>query len=609
MPGFSFYYNKRSSLSNSSKFPREILNKLLHFENYFKEDLFLQNNLSISSTRYPEYPVQKREVGRHTFLIEGKFYNKLIDTLVKEIAKIFESSSDEIKIKQNLKNYFQHIDGDYVLVIISDAKKVYVFNDFLARLPIYIYTDNSSVIISREARFILNLQNEIKYNKIGLGECLLFGYPLGEKTFFTGIRRIKPATLISIDLNTGNVDESILSDYNFEEKSNINLDEADLIDNLINLFNAAVTNRTSGENPNILSLSGGLDSRAILSSLHQQNINFTASTYKGYNPVSENDSRVAEQIAQKLNISWNLVEIDSPNGEEINKMIKIKNGLNTLSSAFLLNYFSKLRFQFSGGINFLTGDGGDKVFPDHRPGKNLSSIDELIEFTISNKYFFQPTQISRLLNIHKDDLLESLYNEFSFYPENSFNYKFVSFMIRERGIKWLFEAEDRNRFYFWTVTPFYSQPFFNFAMSISDDLKAGHKLYLKFLERLNPEIANFENALWSVPFDDNSFMYKIFKFASEDIYPKLPAGIKRKLRMKLNKLPEIELYNNTTESIILNSLFENETINGYFSYDHFKRIKSLNKTEYYHLLTLTMMMDDFSGESNVINKYLDTPFI
>jgi asparagine synthase (glutamine-hydrolysing) len=53
-------------------------------------------------------------------------------------------------------------------------------------------------------------------------------------------------------------------------------------------------------------------------------------------------------------------------------------------------------------------------------------------------------------------------------------------------MKWLFEGEDRNRFYFWSGSPFYSIQFFTYAMNCPDSQKSRYLLYRRVLEELSP---------------------------------------------------------------------------------------------------------------------------
>lgn len=87
-------------------------------------------------------------------------------------------------------------------------------------------------------------------------------------------------------------------------------------------------------------------------------------------------------------------------------------------------------------------------------------------------------------------------NTFLGFPENDLNQKYVHFTVFEKNYKLYFEAEDRNRFYFWSTSPFYSIKFFEYAIAIPDCYKEHLDLYRMFLERLDKNCLEVSYANW-----------------------------------------------------------------------------------------------------------------
>ena len=73
------------------------------------------------------------------------------------------------------------------------------------------------------------------------------------------------------------------------------------------------------------------------------------------------------------------------------------------------------------------------------------------------------------------------------------------------AVKQYNEGEDRNRQYFWSVSPFYAPRFFTCAMSCPDRQKRGLRLYQKFLEILSPGLASIPYADWGAPLGSLKF--------------------------------------------------------------------------------------------------------
>jgi len=83
----------------------------------------------------------------------------------------------------------------------------------------------------------------------------------------------------------------------------------------------------------------------------------------------------------------------------------------------------------------------------------------------------------------------------------------VHFLVFERGFKWLFEGEDRNRHFFWSTAPFYGRQVFTRAMRCPANLKANYLVYRLFMEALGPSLVDVESTtvgpslrFWRNPF-------------------------------------------------------------------------------------------------------------
>jgi len=87
-----------------------------------------------------------------------------------------------------------------------------------------------------------------------------------------------------------------------------------------------------------------------------------------------------------------------------------------------------------------------------------------------------------------DAIRRSVRDRLRLYPETDPASKYVHFLVYERGANFLFEGEDRNRF-FWSTTPFYSIDFFRYAMNCPPEQKTRYNLYRSFLTELAPAAA------------------------------------------------------------------------------------------------------------------------
>ncbi|GAB4295014.1 MAG: hypothetical protein Kow0098_16980 [Ignavibacteriaceae bacterium] len=608
MPGLHLVFKYDQFRHNESANINFALEKCLHHQDYKIRCEYDSSNLKIYSTGYDSYPITLSNAGNMLILIEGKIYNKPADRISDEVKKIFDN------VKSNnynyLKSWLKETDGDFIITCINtETSDWLILNDYLGRLPFYLFKEHDRIIISREILFYNNILGNISFDKIGISESLLFGYPLKDRTLFDNIKRIPPATLIYFiseekRFHKIKVLELDLNSNKEEKPDNIN----ELVETAVQLFKTGVHNRLDNTNWNIISLSGGLDSRSVAAACSGRNQNLIAATYVGYNKVAENDSKVAQKIADKLNLNWKLYNINSPTFDNALRLLGYKCGMNTLLSSFLLSFYQALLNDYGRNAIYITGDGGDKVFPDHRAPDKSWNIDKLIDYTVSTKYFLNIKQIAKLLSISAQDILHNIKSTFIDYPETDFRDKFKRFIIAERGIKWLFEAEDRNRFYFQSIAPMYSVPFFSFMMNVNDNLKVKYRFYNHFINRLYPEINKFENALWGMPIDNN-LNYLLFSFMKEQVYPLLPGSIKRKLRIRLNKMDYISMHEYPVILNIWNNLIKQDEITDIFSVEELKKINNLSKAEFYLLFTVLLSVEFLVTGDSSMRKFSETQLI
>lgn len=92
----------------------------------------------------------------------------------------------------------------------------------------------------------------------------------------------------------GTIDLSQVHAFNFDIRSNCNTPYHEVVDNLYDLILEGTRIRTNAESTNIVSLSGGLDSRIVGAALHDLNIPFHGATFLDANKMANLDAVIAE---------------------------------------------------------------------------------------------------------------------------------------------------------------------------------------------------------------------------------------------------------------------------------------------------------------------------
>jgi len=244
---------------------------------------------------------------------------------------------------------------------------------------------------------------------------------------------------------------------------------------------------------------------------------------------AKREVKIAREVSKAIGIEWTQFNMKKPTLKDIQHLITLKDGLNYAGMSFILSFFKQIKEVFGKKVIYYTGDGGDKVLPNLSPTKKINDVDELVNYIINKNFLFDLSEVEALTMTDKNDLKIAIAEHVKKYPEEDLSQKYVHFLIFERGFKWLFEGEDRNRFYFWTVTPFYSVNFFNHAINISNKQKRHYRIYRKFLKNLYPEVAKINNAAWNISITSP---LSYFRLLILDILHYLPTKLKNRIKKR-----------------------------------------------------------------------------
>ncbi|MFX0134057.1 MAG: asparagine synthase-related protein [Candidatus Hodarchaeota archaeon] len=602
MPGINLLCKYDTQFDHlNSEFIR-IQNSMKHDTDYHSDILFKQGNNILGISKYNAYPIDIFESKEHFVIIEGKIYNKTSNRIENELRRISNFlSNSKNGIEEIVNKWILDSDGDYIVLIFDKVKNMFfIFNDALGRLPLYYYykQESGNFVLSREVKFILNFMDKIKFNKLAIAEYLLFRYPLGKSTLIENVYRLEPAKLMQFNTVTGNLKIRTVHYWNFDNKNIENKNIKEEVNDLVELFLDACKHRKdSFKNfKHIISLSGGLDSRAVVAGLKEVNAVPTAVTYLDFEKNSQSDVYIAKKVAKTLNFDWKLFELAESDIKKIERLIFLKDGLNYAKMGFILDFFLKIKLSYGDKIVYYTGDGGSIKKP-LLPCMPITCLDKLTDLIIANNTGdFDLNTINSLLDITADTMKGHIKDCISKYPEDSLKQKYIHFLMFEKGFKWQFEGEDRNRFYFWTIAPFYSIPLFDYAMNISDKHKRYYKLYKEFMEKLNQDCANLNTARWNIPITAKSIPIREIVFDFYIRYPNFRRVVKNIITNKRH-----EIYHNSALKNSLLYIINNYTsVNEYFFAPKVKELfnEGMNELQLFALATILFYMKNIQCLKN-----------
>jgi asparagine synthase (glutamine-hydrolysing) len=311
--------------------------------------------------------------------------------------------------------------------------------------------------------------------------------------------------------------------------------------------------------------------------------------------------RLAAKVAAALQLNWKTVRFSPPSGLDLQRLLGMKSGMNYLGMAFILPFFDVLEAEYGRDLAFFTGDGGDKILPDHRPRSDVQSLDALVRYVLAKHEVLPLPTVASLTGVHALDIVASLEERLRSYPEEQFEDKHVHFVLFERAFKWLFEGEDRNRQFFWSVSPFYGREPFRLAMECPPRLKARYALYRSFMESLSPELIDVESTTCGPSL--RLERHPVFRLG-RTLRRWSPVGLKRGWRQFTR--PSVAA---AVLDCIREQLAPSSPATKYVSPGHADAVlEELERTQAYMLLTLTSTIEHFTTGLSTLERYRDTYF-
>lgn len=506
-------------------------NDLLFDERYSKMELFETPGSIAFSTHYKGYPITTLEKGSMFIIFEGCIYNHQGKDLEKIILKIADLMVKKKKAK--LIEISKELDGEYILVVHEKkSNNNLILNDLFGHLPMYRYNKNGKIAISREIHFLNHFVEEKAVDLIGLAEHMIFQFALNNRTLMRDVKKVPPCSLIEIDIKARKEKVHELFTLNFEKFHKEKRSKKENLETLTKLFDEGCKNRklTNKNSLNLLSLSGGLDSRAVAIGLNRSSVPFDSFTFIDAKKAYKKDLDVAKALAKKLDGDWSEYTLTLPKKKDVLSLLKMKNGLNMLSMSHLFPLFRQiLKDNDYRSIHFITGDTGTPV-RNWSPKTNIRTFDDLISelFSESGRYYKHPLstpeEVCELLNLKLEDLFGDIRKCIRSYPEKDLNAVFLHFFFYNYVMIWHYEGMDRSRHFFWLSTPLESTQFFLHAISSSEKQKKYNRLYLAWIRHMDAGIADLRYSNW-----DKSPESKIYqmKLTVWDILFKLPKPVKR----------------------------------------------------------------------------------
>lgn len=473
MPGFNLNSAGFDSDANATYSDDGLTRKLWYENDYFE----------FSGQYSGDYPYKfKEELGIY---FEGLVYNVTPEDHFEELTELLEGYQLD-EIAEKIKDW----DGEFVFMHRdTGSKSIYIINDSWGRLPVYYWKDKNRFIVSRNISRITHFAKP-KYRQEGIAMSLLIGTNLGTETLWKKVQRMPPHSILHIHAD-GHFSlheyfklKTVNGKANFEKTS----------EKISQSFDEALKTRLEKLPQATISLSGGLDSRLIAASAKKQGLDVPYITYNRETGDDRLDADSSQEIVDRLEIKHRQTfQIPPAEMDDIEELIEIKQGLNYASMGYILPYY---KMHATKGYSTITGDGGGKFFVDLSALRSIRSITALLKYILRYNSFCSIETAGKIAGVSPMKLEENLIEHLESYPVHTYADKYIYFLIREAGINWAFEGEDRNRQYVWSTSPFYHPKLIDLCLSIPQKSKEYGALYDHLYRQYPGNLQEVSNPNW-----------------------------------------------------------------------------------------------------------------
>jgi len=429
-------------------------------------------------------------------VMAGEIYNKTKNTDGSAL-------SDEYYVMDMYQRYGErfvtHLEGVFIIAIWDFAqKRLVIVNDRLGLYPLFYSYRNSHFCFAPEMKGVLcDYTVPRNLDLVALAQYLRFQRLFGTRTFFVDIQLLPGASILTFDLNIGEL--KISSYWSFDEipyRPEISFDEA--VEETAHLLRQAVR-RLSGDGlrPGVF-LSGGLDSRTLAGLIeHRPLVTMT------YGAKNCRDVFYAERIARAIGSDHHW--FDLPDGrwivQHVDTHLELTEGFHSWIHVHGITMLPSARQWID--VNLTGWDGGTIMgHPEEIQPHLISAVNDdtlLVHlYHLYNQEYSWPSLTEAEESLLYNDALrpqmrglafDSFRSEFEPFLHLRQDIKAELFFIRNHCLRFTFNMVTMYRAYVEVRFPFFDQRLFDFIYSLPAQLRAKRRLYFSVLTRELPRLS------------------------------------------------------------------------------------------------------------------------
>lgn len=260
----------------------------------------------------------------------------------------------------------QQFDGMFAFAIWDEAtQRLFAARDRMGEKPFFFFYEEQKLVFASEMKALWHLGVPRQENRSMLYNFLTIGYTGNpadpSETFFEGVQKLPAATFLIFDLPKK---ELKLEKY-WQPQINVreNSSQEEAIEEFHSLFTESISLRLRSDVPVGTSLSGGLDSSAVVASCEKQKAdNYTHKCFTiGFDDFERDEKKYAELVAKKFGLQHFTTTLTAGELPQLMQTVMYHQEEPFLSASVLAQYKIYELAKQQGVTVLLDGQGADEV--------------------------------------------------------------------------------------------------------------------------------------------------------------------------------------------------------------------------------------------------------
>jgi hypothetical protein len=281
----------------------------------------------------------------------------------------------------DLRGFFAMLVHDQV------ANKLYLVSDRLSMYPVFYRISDSSIIISTTLAAFSKMSSPPPVSEEWLYETFFFSFPMGQRTFFDGVSRMPPASVLEFDLATG---EHRLREYApmLRRCALPFLKGKKSVERAVEVTRDVVRRYYGSGVRFAHPLTYGFDTRSLIAFLPDDQKDLVQ-TYT-YGIPGSKDVEEARMVASALGLDHRVIPFDEDFRKSLPELasdtVFLSGGMENINRSYLIHGHGTLK-SWDGGFPYVIGGIGGLIFQPGVPVPNIIAGDIQRSFVEGRRTF------------------------------------------------------------------------------------------------------------------------------------------------------------------------------------------------------------------------------